>query len=180
MAQFSPGKVIADKIVSRKFSHPLLPFCRMSQACFAAASLTAATAITATTNNCCARHPQRSGFLNGIVATADCIGKLTGPLIGAPVLAFAISARPAAEHPSGAALVFAGFGGLIGVLALIGCWLPKSAGDTARVSGPLQQKVASVETLDEPVSPYVVRKSLELHPVTENVHVGKRRRHSLL
>jgi MFS family permease len=81
--------------------------------------LMAGTALVSMSNLLCAREPQRSGAINGYVAFAEGIGKMLGPALLAPMLAWALSARPAAEvTPSGALLVFVGLAIGIGALAL--------------------------------------------------------------
>jgi MFS family permease len=85
------------------------------------AMLLGGTSLVSMSNVLCARDPSRSGALNGIVAFTEGIGKMLGPALAAPLLAIALSTRPAAtSSPSGVLLVFVGLGVGIGSLALLG------------------------------------------------------------
>lgn len=54
--------------------------------------------------------PQLAGTLNGVIVTVESVAKALGPAVGAPLFAFAISARPlSAGPPSGATATFAFF-----------------------------------------------------------------------
>lgn len=90
--------------------------------------LTAGTGAVGMTTNLCARHPERSGSLNGAVALAEGCGKGLGPAIAAPLFAVAIASRPAnsTAGPSGAILVFGAFALLFVGLGLGGALLPRS------------------------------------------------------
>jgi len=81
----------------------------------------------------CARDPQRNGLLNGIVALTEGVGKMLGPALCAPALAWGLSARPAAEaSPSGALLVFAAAAAFIGLIAAAAlAALPRSLSNAA-------------------------------------------------
>ena len=45
------------------------------------------------TTSLCARYPDRSGALNGVVAMTEGVGKMLGPACAAPLFAWAISTR---------------------------------------------------------------------------------------
>jgi hypothetical protein len=92
------------------------------------------------TANLCARHPRRSGALNGAVALTDGFGKMIGPALVAPLFALAISPSPqthaaanaasqtrSGDAPSIAPLAFfCALGGLFVALGAAGCLLPSS------------------------------------------------------
>jgi len=84
------------------------------------AMLLAGTSLISMSNVLCARDPQRSGSLNGVVAFMEGIGKMLGPALCAPLLAWALSSRPAATtSPSGVLITFVGLSIGIGSLALL-------------------------------------------------------------
>jgi len=88
--------------------------------------LLAGTGIVGVTSNLCARHANRSGALNGMVALLEGIGKMLGPALAAPSFAAAISAWPAAGALNGAVLVFAVLAALFVAFGVAGAWLPSS------------------------------------------------------
>ncbi|KAL1499936.1 hypothetical protein AB1Y20_012618 [Prymnesium parvum] len=117
------------------------------------AMLTAGTGVIAMTTSLCARC-ERSGQLNGVVAMTEGVGKMLGPACAAPIFAWAIAARPAAAAPSGAMMVFFGFGAVLLGLALVGTFLPEdidtsrthAAGSTAALPvAPQREATASSE-----------------------------------
>lgn len=58
--------------------------------------------------------PQLAGALNGVIVTVESVAKALGPAVGAPLFAFAISARPVPEGPpSGAQATFTIFAAFV-------------------------------------------------------------------
>ena len=57
-----------------------------------AASGTASTASFAATNNAASKFPRRSGTISGVHVTAEAVGKMLGPAIGAPLLGALLTA----------------------------------------------------------------------------------------
>lgn len=78
--------------------HPLAgtAMCVLLVAIGNAASGTASTASFAATNNAAAKFPRRVGTISGVHVTAEAVGKMLGPAIGAPLLGALLTAlKPA-------------------------------------------------------------------------------------
>ena len=92
---------------------------------YMSALLLAGTGIVGVTSNLCAGYPERSGSLNGVIAMFEAMGKGTGPAVGAPIFAAAVSSRPAELYsPSGASLVLFATALLIILFGLAAIRLP--------------------------------------------------------
>lgn len=67
-----------------------------------AASGTASTASFAATNNAASKFPGRVGTISGVHVTAEAVGKMLGPAVGAPLLGALLTAfRPGGASPPG-------------------------------------------------------------------------------
>ena len=98
--------------------------------------------------NLCARHPRRSGALNGAVALTDGVGKMIGPALAAPIFAAAISSS--SPHAGGGPhaspevdvgaqgstplFFFCALGGLFVALGAAGALLPTSVDGVDRTT----------------------------------------------
>ena len=83
---------------------------------------------------------------------AQGIGKMLGPALLAPLLAWALSMRPAATYsPSGALLVFFGLSALVLTVGVLGAFLPRDWGEgreSGRERGGRHKRRAAAPTTD--------------------------------
>ena len=108
--------------------------------------LCATTGVVGMTSSLCARFPERSGALNGMVTMTEGVGKMLGPACAAPLFAWAISRRPASAFPSGAFLVFLGVCTLLLCLALLSLLLPHSEASSKESEEPTKACTSTLKT----------------------------------